>query len=195
MLKVPSFLAIALLGTLALPASQEPGGLQDRVAKLEEWKTTAETRIQALEKVLKAEGKPSSLSPVEAAERVLTVEVTNKRFDPSRTGSDPSRWKLEDNIWWDATYTAVTLERPARSIKGVLKFCDLFGDPQFQVRVTLDDAIEPKGKLKVDGVGIKYNQFDASHKWLRSTELEDMTVRFEVQSILYKDGTTERFGS
>jgi len=69
----------------------------------------------------------------------------------------------------------------------------LESDPQFQVRVTLDDQIAPDGILKVDGVGIRYNQFDASHKWLLTTELEDMTVRFQVETILYVDGSTERF--
>ena len=77
----------------------------------------------------------------------------------------------------------------------MLKFCDLFGDPQFQVRVTIDDPIEPNGELKSEGVGIKYNQFLQPHTWLRSTDLDDMTFRFEVQTVLYKDGTTERFGS
>lgn len=191
MFKIPAFVAIGLLGAFALPAQQEPDALQDRVTELEQWKATAENRIRALEKVLKAEGKPSSVSPIEAAERVLTVRVTNKRFDPA----DWSRQKYEDNIWWDATYTARTLEKPARSIKGVLKFCDLFGDPQFQVRVTLDDPIEPKGKITVEDVGIEYNQFIDSHNWLNSTKLNDMTIRFEVQAILYKDGSTERFGS
>ncbi len=150
--------------------------------------------MQMLEKLVDATGRSISSSPIDAAEAILTVDVTSKRFDPARTDGDPKTWKFEDNIWWDATYTAVGLEKDARSIKGVLKFCDLFGEPQFQVRVTIDDPISPEGVVSSKGIGIEYNQFDSTHKWLRSTSLDDMTVRFQVDTILYTDKTTEKFG-
>ena len=193
MLKGATLAIAAVLGTSALVTSQDPD-LSKRVQELEKWKLTAEARIQALEGKPKSGEKPSASSPsaaTTAAERVLTVAITNKRFDPS----DAHSGKYDDNIWWNAEYTAIGLKKPARSIKGVLKFCDLFGDPRFQVRVTIDDPIKPEGKLKVEGVGIEYNQFLDTHKWLRSTEVGNMTFRFEVETVLYEDGTSERFGS
>lgn len=190
MLKLTSLAIAAVVGASALVVPQE-ANLPKRVQELEQWKATADARIQALEGMLKAEGKPAASAPADAAERVLTVTITNKRFDPSNARGG----KFEDNIWWDAEYTAAGLQRPARSIKGVLKFCDLFGDPRFQVRVTIDDPIKPEGKLKVEGVGIEYNQFLDQHKWLLSTELSNMTFKFEVETVLYEDGTAERFGS
>lgn len=190
MLKLTSLAVAAVVGASALVPPQE-ANLPKRVQELEQWKATADARIQALEDLLKAEGKPAASAPANAAERVLAVVITDKQFNPS----NPRAGTYEDSIYWNADYTATGLQKPARSIKGVLKFCDLFGDPQFQVRVTIDDPIEPAGKLKSEGVGIKYNQFLQPHTWLRSTDLDDMTFRFEVQTVLYQDGTTERFGS
>jgi hypothetical protein len=193
MLKPASLLLTAILGasTLLPATSQQDIALSKRVQELEQWRATADARIQALEGLLKAKGQPAAAAPSNAAARVLSVTILNKRFDPSNPGSR----KYEDNIWWDAEYTATGLAKPARSIKGVLKFCDLFGDPRFQVRVTLDDPIAPKAKVSVQGVGIQYNQFLDTHKWLRSTELSNMTFTFEAETVLYEDGTSERFGS
>jgi hypothetical protein len=190
MLKSASLAIATVLGASALVAPQD-ANLPKRVQELEQWKATADARIQTLEGMLKAEGKPAASAPADAAARVLTVVVSNKRFDPSNARSG----KYEDNIWWDAEYTATGLSKPARSIKGVLKFCDLFGDPRFQVRVTIDDPIKPNAKANAQGVGIEYNQFLDTHKWLRSTELSNMTFKFDVETVLYEDGTSERFGS
>lgn len=190
MLKLTSLAIAAVVGASALVGPQDTN-LPKRIEELEQWKATAEARIHALEGKLSPEGKPAPGAIADGAERVLTVTVTNKRFDPSNARAR----KYEDNIWWDAEYTASGLQRPARSIKGVLKFCDLFGDPRFQVRVTIDDPIKPEAKLQVEGVGIEYNQFNDSHKWLLSTELSNMTFKFKVETVLYEDGTAERFGS
>jgi hypothetical protein len=190
MLKSISLVVAAVLGASTLTPPQD-ANLPKRVQELEQWKATADARIQTLEGMLKAEGKPAVAAASNAAGSVLTVVVSNKRFDPSNARSG----KYEDNIWWDAEYTATGLSKPARSIKGVLMFCDLFGDPRFQVRVTIDDPIKPNAKANAQGVGIEYNQFLDTHKWLRSTELSNMTFKFEVETVLYEDGTSERFGS
>lgn len=164
--------------------------LSQRLQDLEQWKVTAEARIKSLESLFKIHGDRVAVAPISDPAKLLTVVVSNKRFDPS----DSNMEKFEDNVWWDAEYTASGLQKPARSIKGVLCFCDLFGDPQFQVRVTIDDPMKPRGAIRVRGVGIEYNQFLDPHKWLRSTELANMTFRFDVDTVLYEDGTTERFG-
>lgn len=190
--RLVSAIVIAMVAGLSL-GSQDSGALGKRVAALEAWKRSAETRLSALESTATPKGRAASPRPKQDSEKILLVDVTNKRFDPTRTGSDPSAWKLEDNIWWDAHYTATGLGRAARSIKGVLKFCDLFGDPIFQVKVTIDEPIEPGQRVTTSGVGIEYNQFKDDHGWLRTTDLEDMTFRYQVTHILYVDGTRETF--
>jgi hypothetical protein len=194
MFKPTSLVVAALIGGSLLSPStlrRDPHLLR-RLQHLEEWRAIADARIHALEGFGKVESRPSAtMAPASTAERVLSVLVTNKRFDPS----DIHGMKFEDNIWWDAEYTATGLKKTARSIKGRLKFCDLFGDTQFEIRVTIDDPIKPDEKLNVQGIGVTYNQFLPRHNWLRSTELEKMTFRFQVETVLYEDNSTERFGS
>lgn len=186
-------LILAVTSTALAPKiNDQDDKLEERVQKLEAWKSTAESRIDALEKSAKPRGSVATDSPLEKAERVILVEVKNKRWDPSNISGRNS--KFEDNIWWDATYTGRGLAKDARSIKGVLKFCDLFGDPQFQIRVTIDEPIKAGGVITTESVGMEYNQFLADHQWLRATKLKDMTFKFQVTNILYKDKTVERFG-
>lgn len=149
---------------------------------VEERLSEVEGRLDRIESMLKVSGTSSAPSRAAKAanKSVFEVKVTNKRFDEGA---------YEDSIWWDTTYTAVGLEKSARAVKGTLVFADLFGEPKFRVNVTVDEEISAGGVLQTNGVGIDYNQFKASHKWLRSTDLEDMTIWYEVDSILYADGT------
>ena len=168
---------------------QRDDSLASRVRDLEEWRAKLEPRIQALEALLKPAAGPASATDASSSERVLSVVVSNKRWDPANVDLN----KFEDNIWWDAVYTGAQLQRSARSIKGILCFCDLFGDPRFQVQVTIDDPIKPSGTVYTRGVGIVFNQFLDDHKWLLATELRNMTFKFRAGTVLYDDGTAERF--
>lgn len=189
MMKPASLTLVAALGISSWMTPQE-SSLADRVHELEQWKQTAETRISNLESAVQGRKRDPAPAPADSTEAILTVAIIGKRFK----AANPRAGTYQDSIWWDAEYTANQLEKPARSIKGVLEFCDLFGDPQFQVRVTLDDPIEPNGTITQEGVGINYNQFLEDHRWLRTTALDDMSFRFEVRSVLYEDGTVGRFG-
>ena len=82
MLKPASLAIAAVIGASAWMAPQE-SNLPKRVQELEQWKATADARIQALEGMLKAEGKPAASAPADAAERVLTVVISDKQFNPS----------------------------------------------------------------------------------------------------------------
>ncbi len=70
---------------------------------------------------------------------------------------------------------------------------DLFGEPQFRIRTTIDTPLDPGKKFKQSGIGFKYNKFTQEHQWVRSTDLSNMTFRFEAQEILYQDGKVEKF--
>ena len=58
--------------------------------------------------------------------------------------------------------------------------------------LVIRDPIEPRDVL-ARRKWFKYNQFVDSHQWVRSTEKENMKVKFRVDSILYEDGTTRTF--
>lgn len=181
--------AAATLSVVVLFHGQVPSpDLEDRVGQLEGWKSSVEKRLNSLEARPKIElgvGKGRS-------ERILAVTVKNKRFD--RTGSEDDRpWRNVATVWWDAVYEAYELEKDARSVQGILQFCDLFGDPQFECRVTINEPIRVGETHKAPTGGVEFNPKEKPHEWLLSTRLQNMTFRFRVTRVLYMDGTREEF--
>jgi len=127
-------------------------------------------------------GKTVSGEPTETkADRknIIIVELSNKKYIDL---------KYNTAITWDSVYTDRGLKADARSIKGTLVFADLFRESKFRVRVTIDDPMDQGESVRTEGTGIEYNQFLDDHKWLKSTELDDMTVWFETEQVLYFDG-------
>ena len=145
-----------------------------------------ENRLSGIENLILTSTESQPISSIVGSEPkgILEVNISNKRFDEGT---------YEDSIWWDAEYVAIGLSKPARAIKGTLVFADLFQEPYFMVQVTIDEPIEPSGTVVTRGIGIDYNQFRDSHKWLRSNDLSDMSIWFEVSSVLYHDGSTQNF--
>lgn len=127
-------------------------------------------------------GKPSggtkqnALSP---AEEIFVAKVLNKGIIDQ---------KYNKFLWFDFELTPATLKKPTRSVKGVLVFCDLFGEIKYQISGTFNNKIEPGIPFIKKGVGVDYNQFMDEHNWLMNTDLKDMTFRFRVVSIIYEDG-------
>ena len=54
---------------------------------------------------------------------------------------------------------------------------------------TIDEPPQPGETIVEKGSGFEYNQFLDPHRWVRATDIEDMTASFTVESILYQDGT------
>lgn len=133
----------------------------------------------------------TSVTSVEDVEpsRLIDVEVTNKEFHP--TDIDLNRY--QPFISWDITYRGSGLSRSTRAIKGTLVFTDLFDEDKFRVNVTINDPMDRGASVSQEGIGIEYNEFLDHHTWLRTTELRDMKTYFEVDQILYSDGSKESF--
>lgn len=180
----PVFSATAILGS-ALVAFAAMGGGDDpeRISALEK-------RVASLEQWRKSVSSPVSGSPLteKRDSGVFTVTISGKHFQEM----DIMSGRME-GVFWDCTYTATKLKKPARSFKGVLVFCDLFDEIKARINCTVDKLIKPGGTVTAKGVGVRYNQFRDMDRWLRSTPVRNMRVRFEVTHILYTDGTTERF--
>jgi len=128
------------------------------------------------------EKKPSKSTGADKS--ILIPTIANKRFQT---------YKYDDNIWFDVTWNTDNLKKKTRAVKGVLIFADLFGEPKFMINYTVNDPLTPRKSHKESGVGFEYNQFKDSHKWMRASELKDMSFQFKVKSIIYADGTTEQF--
>ncbi|MDY0223168.1 MAG: DUF2939 domain-containing protein [Desulfobacterium sp.] len=109
--------------------------------------------------------------------------LTNKRFQKS----DFTNGIYEDAIWFDINWDTSKLQRKTRAIKGILVLGDIFGEPQFRINMTINDPLTPRKNYTQQGIGFDYNQFTDSHKWVRFTELKDMTFAFEAKDIIYAD--------
>ena len=186
--QVTTLTAVLLSASALTVREAQDAKLEKRVEQLENWRPAIEKRLRTLEE------SPRKVQGIgdERAERLLSVTVRNKRFD--KNGSEDDRpWRQVATIWWDATYEAYELEKDTRSIQGVLQFCDLFGDPQFECRVTLNETLRVGGKHRAPTGGIDFDPRDKAHEWLLATRLEDMTFTFKATRVLYMDGTREEF--
>ena len=122
--------------------------------------------------------------PDEVSSEIVSVRLLRKRF---------AEQEYQEFIWFDIEFTAGGLDKPARAIKGVLNFQDLFGEPRMKMNWTIDAPVEPGQTVTEKGTGFKYNQFIDSHQWVRATDPQNMTASFAVTSILYQDGSRRDF--
>ncbi len=183
---------LTVLTLAALPAFSGRLGspdVEERLAAVERWRPTVDERLERMEL---SRASTITGSNAQAGDQVLSVAISNKRFD--RDGAEDNRpWRQVDTVWWDASYEAYGLHKDARSIQGLLQFCDLFGDTQFEVKVNINDPVRAKGRYRGPSSGVDFEENDKRHRWLASTKLQDMTFRFRVRRILYLDGSREEF--
>ena len=119
----------------------------------------------------------------EPEQALLIPSLINKRFQRS----DFTSGIYEDAIWFDVSWDTSHLKKPTRAIKGILILCDIFGESKLRLRWTLNQPLTPGTNYTEKGVGFEYNQFIDSHKWVRATDLKDMTFKFEVTDIIFQD--------
>lgn len=132
-----------------------------------------------------AESKRVAVSPEQALkDTIIKVRLANKRYH---------EYKYDKSIFFEGEFVADGLDKPARSIKGIFKVQDLFGETKIPIKWTISQALSPGQAISFSGQGIDYNQFINSHQWLRSTVASDMQVVFSVESILYDDGNRRDF--
>lgn len=143
----------------------------------------------ASSKSIKLNSTAKETKPEEIEKPLLVPTLTNKRFQEP----DWERRIYEDAIWFDVSWDTSNLQKPTRAIKGTLIIGDIFGESKLRLRWTINEPLTPGTGYTEKGVGFEYNQFTNSHKWLRTTDLKDMTFRFKATDIIYQDGTQETF--
>jgi hypothetical protein len=167
--------SIVMLAMLATTAFAET--IEERVEKLEK-------EVAALKASIAQPKTPTSVpAPKSETGGLVEVTIANKVF----SASDFRNKIYEDSMYWDTTFTLKGADKPTRAIKGSLVFMDLFDEPKLRVGWTITEPLKPGVPYTEEGSGIKYNQFTDSHKWLKTTELKDIKVRFEVESIIYAE--------
>lgn len=117
-------------------------------------------------------------------EEILDATLLRKHY---------AKQDYQDYVFLDVAFNAKGLDKPARAIKGVLWFTDLFGERKLALKWTIEEPIVPGITYTEEGGGFKYNQFTDSHHWVRNTAKENMKVVFRVDNILYEDGGYRSF--
>jgi len=107
---------------------------------------------------------------------LVTATIRDKRYVQQRDGV---RFRVRfDNI----------SAGDIAAITGRFQFEDPSGTRQYSLNVRHGEQLNA-GKFKFEEYWANYDQFDADEVWLRATSLEDMTVTFEPESVIFTDGT------
>lgn len=131
-----------------------------------------------------APSKPIDTPRRVAPAAVLKVRLLKKQF---------TKQNHQEFIFFDAEFAAMGLKRASRAIKGQLKLNDLFGETKMVVGWMFDGPLQVGETFVQKGKGFLYNQFMQPHQWVNTTALENMSATFDVDSILYQDGSREDF--
>ena len=128
-----------------------------------------------------------------AADKDTEEELREQILEVTLLRKQNAKQDYQDHVFFDIAFNAKGLDKPARAIKGLLEFTDLFGEQKFALKWTIDKPVAPGATYTEKGSGFEYNQFTDSHQWVRNTEKQNMKLKFRVDRILYEDGTTRNF--
>jgi hypothetical protein len=84
------------------------------------------------------------------------------------------------------------LEKDARAFKGAVVIKDLFDQEIVRVILTHEAGLPMNGTTEWVG-GMQFNQFMPQHQRLLTVAQNDITVSFDLESIIYTDGTRQAF--
>ncbi len=76
-------------------------------------------------------------------------------------------------------------------VKGTIRIQDLFGDHIKSIGISYDDGLKIS-EVKLYSVYLEYNQFIDSDIELRNIDLAKMNYEWEVETLVYTDGTVEQ---
>ncbi|HEY5476431.1 MAG TPA: hypothetical protein VIK11_06910 [Tepidiformaceae bacterium] len=127
-------------------------------------------------------------SDLERAAETLVVTATSASVTPSDVG------RRLNNAALATTFECKNIgKRDIRAFSGLVTFTDLAGRTIKQVPLTWDRPIEAGATPTDFDHSFVLNRFDNDDKLLGETPTERLQVRFELQSVIYADGT--RIGS
>jgi hypothetical protein len=108
------------------------------------------------------------------------IKVTDIRFKRQRDGE----W-----IWFDLEWDTSALPKPAGAVQGVFLLVDRYGMPKLRRTHQIVERLTPNEPFVEKGLGFEYIPFREDHVWVRGSRPEEMNARFQVESIIYVDGT------
>ena len=112
--------------------------------------------------------------------KLLSVAVTAKR---NSTGEYDQRLVLLDVAFENKGTKDIA------GVKSLLRITDMFGDKVIDLKWSFDDGVDAGKTFVEKGSGLKINKFMDDHMKLWNSDLEKLKFSFEVQKIIFKDGT------
>ena len=171
----------AIVGAGAsLPVGKTVGELIERERQLQaddELARAEEAKRKAQEEERRAEAAAAAEEQREGMREAAMVTVYEKGFYDGR---------VQDAITIKLSFEN-SGDRDVRAFKGVVVFKDVFGDVISRVSLKEDEGLAA-GKTIRRSRSIDYNQFDDADTALRATDLEDMSVEWEPDTIIFADG-------
>ncbi len=172
---------LTVLAPLVLTPALQGQVAEDRVAELE-------ARVAALEEALARLSTPTPGLALEVPPTTENGAATILIGLVSKTFLDG----IQDQIQFEFRFTS-RLDNPVRAFTGVVVLQDLFERDIMRVTLTVEEPLRPGGTVTWEG-GIRYNQFTGSHQRLRSIAPSDLVTKFELETVIFQDGTRESFG-
>jgi len=135
-----------------------------------------EARAAELRKKVEAERRAAE----EQFSKMLSVALTAKRNQQGEYG--------KQFVYLHIAYENKT-DKDIQGVKGVLHVNDLFGDKIVNVRWSYDRGVAANKRAVETGSGLELNRFMSEHQKLWNTDFDKIKSNFEVQTIIFKDGT------
>ncbi|HEY6330645.1 MAG TPA: hypothetical protein VI756_15010 [Blastocatellia bacterium] len=169
----------------------EPKSIEERLASLESRMLQVEMLVNGRSHGQPGQGPDERTSAdaikPPAATCPITVTMNSKRYHQAdfRGGDVANRIDF-------VFVFASSLKKDARAFKGAVLIKDLFGQDIIRVTLTHETGLRAGGSVEWQG-GIKYNKFLSNHQRLMTVQQTDLTISFELESVIYTDGTRESF--
>jgi hypothetical protein len=172
------------MGNALATSPEDPSGktVGELLAELK--KQAAEEKTEAdRQKHLSDEAKAKTDAVAAELRKSIDLTVYEKGFIPS----NPEGGRYSDQIVLKCVYQNSST-KDIRAFRGNVLFTDLFGSEIFTSNLTISDPIKAGTKGTWNGV-IEYNQFLRPHQQLKNTELKDMKVVWNPESVIFADGS------
>ena len=173
------------------------GCTQSASTDLEKRISELEGRVEELENVLtvsatvQEEGDATAEAPVPTT--ATTPEPTENPFQDISlqvTGKNIVQQSYSEFI--ELPYQIVNnSSKTIRGIEGIMHIKDMFRKTILDVQWDYTDESIPAGEsVTITGTGLDYNQFMTEHMKIYSTPYENLVFEYEIQTVLFDDGTT-----
>ncbi|MQA19628.1 hypothetical protein [Rugamonas rivuli] len=169
------------VGRTILSGQEVPAGVTvgQAIKEQEAWQAKEEAEAaKAAELNKKAEAERKAQQ--DALAKMLAVKLIGKR---NSTGEFQQRV-----VFMDLAFTNKG-DKDIAGFKGILHFTDMFGDSIIDITWSNDHGVEARQGILQKGAGMTINQFLPDHMKMWNAEADKIKLSFEVQAIVFKDGT------